>query len=124
MHNKNGVTIELCAGLIDKDKTLVEIAQEEILEECGYKVSIDNIQKIVTYNVSLGHSGNKQTMYYCEVDDSMKISDGGGVDMELIEVVEISANDMQKLIFDENITKASSLMFAFYWWIDSAKKSI
>jgi len=124
MHNQDGVTVELCAGLVDKDKTLIEIAQEEIFEECGYRVSLDNLKKVTTYNVNLGQSGNQQTLYYCEVDDSMRVSNGGGVDMELIEVVEISVNSMKELIFNETITKASSLMFAFYWWMDSAEKSI
>lgn len=43
------VTIELCAGIVDKNKSLVEIAQEEILEECGYYVPADRIQQIKQY---------------------------------------------------------------------------
>jgi 8-oxo-dGTP pyrophosphatase MutT (NUDIX family) len=31
-------TTELCAGIVDKSKSLEEIACEEILEECGYNV--------------------------------------------------------------------------------------
>jgi 8-oxo-dGTP pyrophosphatase MutT (NUDIX family) len=34
------MTLELCAGIVDKSLSLVEIAQEEILEECGYKVMV------------------------------------------------------------------------------------
>lgn len=117
MHNKDGITIELCAGLVDKDKTLLEIAQEEILEECGYKVELDNISKVTSYRVDLGHSGNRQTLYYCEVDDNMKVSDGGGIDMELIEVIEMDIKQMQEMIFNEDIANAPSLNFAFYWWM-------
>ena len=36
-------TYELCAGLVDKDIPLVDIVKEEIDEECGYKVHIDDI---------------------------------------------------------------------------------
>ncbi|XP_067894607.1 uridine diphosphate glucose pyrophosphatase NUDT14 isoform X3 [Heterodontus francisci] len=45
-----GVTYELCAGIVDKPGlSLQEIAQEEILEECGYNVSVENLQKITSY---------------------------------------------------------------------------
>lgn len=47
-----GVTYELCAGLIDKDdKSELEICREEILEECGYDVPLDHIEKITTVNL-------------------------------------------------------------------------
>ena len=42
-----GVTVELCAGIIDKDKPREEIAQEEILEECGYNVPVEKLEKII-----------------------------------------------------------------------------
>ena len=38
-----GITLELCAGIVDKSKPLIEVAQDEIEEECGYKVPIDQI---------------------------------------------------------------------------------
>lgn len=44
-----GLTIELCAGIIDKNKSLVEIAREEVIEECGYDVPLDSIQEIQTF---------------------------------------------------------------------------
>lgn len=44
-----GITLELCAGIVDKSLPLKEIAKEEILEECGYNVPIDRIEEIITY---------------------------------------------------------------------------
>ena len=44
-----GVTLELCAGIVDKQKPLAEIAQEEVLEECGYQVPLENIRKVTSY---------------------------------------------------------------------------
>lgn len=44
-----GMTVELCAGIKDKDKSLIEIAQEEVIEETGYKVPIENFEKIHSY---------------------------------------------------------------------------
>ena len=41
-------TLELCAGIVDKDVSLEEIAREELLEEIGYDVPISRLEKIVT----------------------------------------------------------------------------
>ena len=46
---KLGITTELCAGIVDKNLSLQEIVQEEIMEECGYKVPLDNIERVVSY---------------------------------------------------------------------------
>jgi UDP-sugar diphosphatase len=43
--NSKTYTYELCAGLVDKDKSLIEIAKEEIDEECGYNVKIEIFKK-------------------------------------------------------------------------------
>lgn len=46
----NGITIELCAGIVDDSKlSLAEIIQKEILEECGYDVPLSNIEKVISY---------------------------------------------------------------------------
>ena len=44
-----GLTIELCAGIVDKDKPLIEIAQDELREECGYEAPLSAFQKVITY---------------------------------------------------------------------------
>lgn len=43
------ITLELCAGIVDKSKTLREIAQEEVIEECGYNVPLERIEEVMTY---------------------------------------------------------------------------
>ena len=53
----DGITLELCAGIIDKaDKTPREIARMEIFEECGYDVpleAVEEIQVAVTLSLSI-----------------------------------------------------------------------
>lgn len=44
-----GITLELCAGIIDKSKPFIEIAREEVLEECGYDVPLERIEEVMTY---------------------------------------------------------------------------
>jgi UDP-sugar diphosphatase len=40
---KEAITLELCAGIIDKDMSIADIAREELIEECGYDVSLNFI---------------------------------------------------------------------------------
>jgi UDP-sugar diphosphatase len=44
-----GYTLELCAGIVDKTKSLNEIAAEEIFEECGYQVDHEKLEYILQY---------------------------------------------------------------------------
>jgi len=45
-----GVTIELCAGIVDEtDFSLDQIIQKEVLEECGYDVPLKNFEKVLSY---------------------------------------------------------------------------
>jgi len=116
VNNRDGMSIELCAGIVDKDISLQQIAQEEIEEECGYAVSLENVQKITSFYTSVGFAGSRQTLYYAEVDERMKVSEGGGVDGELIEVISLPLQEAKTFMYDENIVKTPGLMFAFMWW--------
>lgn len=44
-----GLSLELCAGIIDKDKSVVEIARDELKEECGYEAPVSAFKEINTY---------------------------------------------------------------------------
>jgi UDP-sugar diphosphatase len=116
LKNDDGYTYELCAGIVDKDKSLVEIAHEEILEECGYHVPLDKIERITSFYTAVGFAGSVQTLYYACIDPSMHIDDGGGVDVEVIEVIEIPLQEAKKFILDESKAKTPGLMFAFEWF--------
>ncbi|MFC2057603.1 NUDIX domain-containing protein [Campylobacterota bacterium] len=118
LNNDDGMTIELCAGIIDKKLSLEEIAKEEIEEECGYAIPLQNIERITSFHTSVGFAGSKQMLYFVEVDESMKVSEGGGVDHEDIEVVYLPVKDAKALIYDESIAKTPGLMFAFMWWFE------
>lgn len=121
--NAEGYTVELCAGLVDKPLPPIEIAREEIDEECGYRVSAEKIEKITAFYTSVGFAGACQTLYYAEVDRSMKAHDGGGIEgEESIEIVYIPVDEAYDFIFDENIAKTPGLMFAVMWWMDKFQK--
>lgn len=122
LNNDNGTTVELCAGIVDKKLSLEEIAKEEIEEECGYAVPLHNIERITSFHTSVGFAGSKQTLYFAQVDESMKVSEGGGVDHEQIEVIYLPIDEAKKLIYDESIAKTPGLMFAFMWWLEKQKQ--
>ncbi len=122
LNNEDGMTIELCAGIVDKKLSLPEIAKEEIEEECGYDVSLKEIEKITSFHTSVGFAGSKQMLYYAEVDNSMKISEGGGIDNEQIEVIYLPISEAKILMYDESIAKTPGLMFSFMWWLERDKK--
>ncbi|XP_013038524.1 uridine diphosphate glucose pyrophosphatase NUDT14 isoform X3 [Anser cygnoides] len=114
-----GVTYELCAGIVDKpDLSLEEIACEEILEECGYRVPVTNLRKITSYRSGVGVTGSRQTLFYAEVTDQMRTAEGGGQpeEGELIEVVEIPLEDSMKFAYDETFPKTMGVIFSFMWF--------
>ena len=114
--NSKTFTFELCAGLVDKDKSLEEIVQEEIDEECGYKVELNDISKITSFYTNVGISGGCQYLFFAKIDESMRIHDGGGINDEQIETFFLSVENSDEFIFDESKAKTPGLMFAFYWF--------
>ncbi len=117
----DGVMYELCAGIVDKEITKTQIAKEEILEECGYDIPLKNLQEISSSYTNVGVSGAMQTLYYAECDDSMKVSDGGGLKEEDIEVIYIPHAEAKKFMFDENYQKTPGMLMAFYWFFDNKR---
>ncbi|KAJ3659251.1 hypothetical protein Zmor_010952 [Zophobas morio] len=117
-----GITLEMCAGLVDKDKPLEQIAKEEILEECGYEVPLSSLVKIGSYRSGVGTLGSLQTAYYCAVTDDMKVSQGGGVGDEIIDVVEMTLPEVKKYIEQDKIPSPPSFLFAIYWFFVNKTK--
>ncbi|XP_014674544.1 PREDICTED: uridine diphosphate glucose pyrophosphatase-like [Priapulus caudatus] len=113
-----GLSYELCAGIVDKNKPLAEIAQDEILEECGYAVPIDRLEKVATYRTGIGTSGAMGTMFYAEVDDSMVVSSGGGnlAEGELIEVVHLPAEEALDFLWNDAVNKPGGVLMAVMWF--------
>ena len=119
MNKTNGEMHELCAGLVDKDKSIEQIAKEEVFEECGYDVPLQDIQKISSFYTSVGMSGALQTLFFAQIDSNMKVNDGGGLEEEDIEVIYIPIQEARKFMFDESYQKTPGLIMGFYWFFDN-----
>lgn len=118
LKNNDGFTYELCAGLVDKEKPLAQIALEEIEEETGYGVAPQNLHKITSFYTAVGLAGGQQTLYYAELDESMRLHQGGGIEMEEIEVIYVPRQKAKAFLFDERLAKTSGLMFALMWFFE------
>jgi UDP-sugar diphosphatase len=116
---KNAVTIELCAGIVDKDLPLVEIAREELIEECGYNIAADRIEEVIRFRSGVGTTGSLQVMYYCEVTDADKVQGGGGgVDDEFIEVQELSLDEAREMLKQgTEHTSPPAFLFGILWFL-------
>uniref|UniRef100_A0A1B0FCU4 Uridine diphosphate glucose pyrophosphatase NUDT14 n=1 Tax=Glossina morsitans morsitans TaxID=37546 RepID=A0A1B0FCU4_GLOMM len=113
-----GITIEMCAGIVDKSKSSREIAREEILEECGYDVPTERLEEVFSYRSDVGTQGCKQIMYYCEVTDSQKTALGGGTEDELIDVVEYSVDEAREMVYQKHsINRPPSCLLGILWFL-------
>ena len=84
------------------------------------------IEEIMNYRSGVGTSGAIQTLFYVEVTDSDKCTNGGGVDDEIIEVVELSIPEAEKLV-ETGTTHSSppSFLFGVLWFLtNKAPKSL
>jgi len=120
----DGYMYELCAGIIDKNISDKAIAKEEILEECGYDVPMDKIEKITTFYTSVGISGASQTLYYAQIDESMQVDSGGGIEQEEIEVIYLPLHKAKEFMFDQSYKKTPGVIAAFYWFFENIAPKI
>jgi UDP-sugar diphosphatase len=141
---KLGITYELCAGIVDKQKDLIEIMKDEILEECnfilflteisssfwnldvswsiqgGYNVPIEAIFKVNSFRAGVGLTGAKHTTYYAKVNDRMRVDDaGGGIanEGEFIETFELKCNEIREFMKNESYEKPGGLLYSLNWFL-------
>jgi len=115
---QNAYVYELCAGICDKDKSLEETAAEEIDEECGYVVEPKKIEFVTAFHTCVGISGAYQSLFYAEIDESMRLHEGGGDNTEEIELVWLPVSEAKAFVADISKPKTPGLGLAFYWWFD------
>uniref|UniRef100_A0A0R3RUD7 Uridine diphosphate glucose pyrophosphatase NUDT14 n=1 Tax=Elaeophora elaphi TaxID=1147741 RepID=A0A0R3RUD7_9BILA len=112
-----GETIELCAGIIDKPNiTWKQHIQEEILEECGYMVNENEIESIKMFVTGVGSSGSRQELFYAEIDEIMKVSEGGGVDSEKIDKIFMTIPEAQKYCDQNEVASSPGMLYALMWF--------
>lgn len=114
-NDKNdGMSIEVCAGALDKDESPETCIIREIEEEVGYK--INQVTKVLEAYTSPGAVTEKMYMFIAEYSDEMKVNNGGGVhaEDEDIEVLEIAFKEVIQMIHDFEIKDAKTIMLLQY----------
>lgn len=110
--NDNGMMIEACAGLLEKDNA-EDCIRKETEEETGYKIS--KVRKVFEAYMSPGSVTEILYFFVAEYTKEMQISEGGGVDEgEDIEVLEISLEEAMARVDSGEIKDAKTIMLLQY----------
>ena len=111
--NKSGMMIEVCAGLLDEDHP-EQCVIRETEEETGYRLT--KVTKIMETYMSPGAVTEILYLFVGEYDESMKVSDGGGVahEEENIDVMEMTYDEAYAMIESGEIIDAKTIMLLQY----------
>jgi len=111
--NQSGMMIEACAGLLDADNPEQCIIRETE-EETGYR--LPNVQKVLETYMSPGAVTEILYLFVGEYDESMKVSDGGGLvsEQENIDVMEMSYDQAYSMIESGEIKDAKTILLLQY----------
>lgn len=115
--NDDGMSIEVCAGLLDGDDPETCVIKEAE-EESGYRVA--KVKKVLEAYMSPGAVTEIVSMFIAEYSDEMKVSDGGGLatEHENIEVLEISFSEALKMVETGEISDGKTIMLLQYTQIN------
>jgi nudix-type nucleoside diphosphatase (YffH/AdpP family) len=111
--NKEGFLVEVCAGMLDKDNPEACIIRETE-EEVGYRIK--EVKKIYEAYSSPGVMTEKMYFFIGEYTDDMKVSNGGGLDIEHedIEVLELPFTQAIALLNNGEIHDTRTIVLLQY----------
>lgn len=111
--NEDGMMIEVCAGILDKDKP-EDCIRKETREETGYNVS--KVKKVFESYMSPGSVTEILYFFVAEYTDEMKVAAGGGLaeEQENIEVLELSFMKAIEMMSNGEIKDAKTIMLLQY----------
>lgn len=111
--NADGMLIEACAGLLDKDDP-ESCIRREAEEETGYRLS--DVKKVYEAYMSPGSVTEILYFYIAAYDHSMKVHEGGGLEeeQEHIEVLELPFREAYAMIGSGAICDAKTIMLLQY----------
>lgn len=119
--NADGMMIEACAGLLDKDSP-EDCIRKETEEETGYQIS--NVQKVFEVYMSPGSVTEILYFFVAEYTADMKVSEGGGLvhEQENIEVLELDFQAALNMVKSGEIKDAKTIMLLQHLVIEGIMK--
>ena len=114
-----GMSIEVCAGALDKNESPETCIIREVEEEVGYK--INSATKILESYMSPGAVTEKMHYFIAEYKDEMKINEGGGLEVEdeEIEVMELPFIEALEMMKSFEIKDAKTIVLLQYAQINN-----
>src|SRR4026209_468573 len=109
--NASGMLIEACAGLLDQDDPETCIAREAF-EETGYEIR--NPRKVMQAYMSPGSVTEILYFFVAEYSRAQRVTEGGGVEEEDIEVLELSFDEALRRVASGEIRDAKTIMLLQY----------
>lgn len=110
--NADGLMIEACAGLLDKDNP-EDCIRKETEEETGYRIT--QVKKIYEAYMSPGSVTEILYFFIGEYSPEQKVNEGGGVEgEENIEVLEMPLTKAWQMIETGEIRDAKTIMLLQY----------
>jgi GDP-mannose pyrophosphatase NudK len=109
--NGSGMLIEACAGLLDADDPETCIAREAF-EETGYEIR--NARKVMQAYMSPGSVTEILYFFVAEYSRAQRVTEGGGVEEEDIEVLELSFDEALRRVASGEIRDAKTIMLLQY----------
>ena len=111
--NETGMMVEVCAGLLDQDNPEQCIIRETE-EETGYRIS--KVQKVMETFMSPGAVTEILYLFVGEYNESMKVSEGGGVahEEENIDVMEMPFEEAYAMIESGQMRDAKTTILLQY----------
>ncbi|WP_435415982.1 NUDIX domain-containing protein [Polaribacter aestuariivivens] len=111
---KNGFSIEVVGGSIDKNELPETSVIRETKEEIGYNIS--EIEKVSTVFLSPGLMREQVHLYVAKYTDEDKVETGGGLaeESEEITVLETSFQTALKMIENQEIIDARTIMLLYH----------
>ena len=114
--------VELAAGVVDPGETPLEAIIREVREELGFEVSqAMEVRKIFPSPAILSE---RIYLYYIEVTDAQRKSDGGGTldEHEDLEILEVPADEVNGVIERLQITDSKTLC-GLAWYMTEKRRS-
>ncbi|MFJ2976671.1 GDP-mannose pyrophosphatase NudK [Kluyvera sp. NPDC087067] len=109
--NADGMLIETCAGLLDDDEP-EDCIRKEAIEETGYQVS--NVRKVFQLYMSPGGVTEIVHFFIAEYDDSLRDNEGGGVEDEAIDVLELPFTQAIEMVRTGEICDGKTVILLQY----------
>ena len=111
--NADGMMIEACAGLLDKDNP-EDCIRRETEEETGYQIR--EVKKVFEAYMSPGSVTEILYFFVAEYSQDMQVSEGGGHadEQENIEVLELDFEQALTMVESGEIRDAKTIMLLYH----------